>query len=34
MEEVFNFLTLAAELEDKNKIEAATKVGVPCVLFV
>jgi hypothetical protein len=34
MEEVFNFLTLAAELEDKNKIEAATKVGAPCVLFV
>lgn len=27
MEEVFSFLSLAAELEEKNKIEAATKVG-------
>jgi hypothetical protein len=27
MEEVFAFLSLASELEEKNKIEAATKVS-------
>jgi hypothetical protein len=33
MEEVFAFLSLASELEEKNKIEAATKVGVTFVVF-